>query len=77
MEFLKGYKTMILGALIGIIGTIKAFATPEDAANAPTMEDAEMAYDGIQLVYSWGAAIATWVIRAITNSPIFNKRSVE
>ena len=77
MDFLKGYKTIILGVLMGIVGTIKAVATPEDAANAPTAESAQAAYDGVMLVYSWGFAIATWVVRAVTNSPIFNKKPVE
>jgi hypothetical protein len=69
----KGFKTVILGVVVGILGTIKAIATPEDAANVPTAEGASAAWDGLQLAYAWGSAVAIWVIRAVTNSPIFNK----
>jgi hypothetical protein len=70
---LKGYRTIIIGVAVGIIGTIKAIATPEDAANAPTPESVEATYDAVQLIYSWGTAAAIWVMRAVTNSPIFKK----
>jgi len=73
MAFLKGWRTMILGVLVGVLGTIKAVATPEVAAEAPTPEQAQAAFDGLQLVYSWGSAVAIWVFRAITTSPIFKK----
>jgi len=70
---LKGWRTVILGVIIGIVGTIKAIATPEDAASAPTPEEAQAAWDGMQIVYAWGSALGVWVFRAITNSPIFKK----
>jgi len=41
---LKGWRTVILGVIIGIVGTIKAIATPEDAASAPTPEEAQAAW---------------------------------
>jgi hypothetical protein len=73
MDFLKGWRTMILGVVVGLVGTIKAVATPEVAAEAPTPEEAQAAFDGVMLVYSWGSAIGIWVFRAITTSPIFKK----
>ena len=71
---LKGYRSIILGVIVGVIGTIKAIATPEDAASAPTPEEAGAAWDGMQVLYSWGSAVGIWVMRAITNSPIFKKK---
>jgi len=73
IKMLKGYKTIIVGLIVGILGTIKAVATPEDAANVPTAEGVGQAWDSLQLVYSWGVAVAMWVLRAVTNSPIFKK----
>ena len=70
---LKGKRTMIIGLIIGIVGTIKAVALPDVAADAPTVEGAGAAWDGLQIAYSWGSAVAVWVMRAITTSPIFKK----
>ena len=69
----KGKRTVIIGLIIGIVGTIKAVALPDVAADAPTVEGAGAAWDGLQIAYSWGSAVAVWVIRAITTSPIFKK----
>lgn len=70
---LKGYRTVILGLIVGILGTIKAVATPEVAADMPTPAEAEAAFDAAQLIYSWGSAVAIWIMRAITTSPIGKK----
>ena len=70
---LKGKRTMIIGLIIGVVGTIKAVALPDVAADAPTVEGAGAAWDGLQIAYSWGSAVAVWVMRAITTSPIFKK----
>jgi len=73
MSFLKGWKTVVLGVLVGVIGTIRAIATPEDAASAPTPEEVEAGFDAVTFAIGWGEAVVIWVIRAITNSPIFKK----
>ena len=70
---MKGYRTIIIGLAIGIIGTIKAIATPEDAANAPDAESINKAFDSLEIVYAWGSAAAIWIIRVFTNTKIFKK----
>ncbi len=70
---IKGKRTIIIGLIIGVIGTIKAIALPDVAADAPTVEGAGAAWDGAQLAYSWGSAVAVWVIRAFTTTAIFKK----
>ena len=56
---LKGKRTIILGLIIGIVGTIKAIALPDVAADAPTAEGAGAAWDGLQVAYSWASAAGT------------------
>lgn len=70
---LKGYRTVILGLIVGILGTIKAIAAPDVQTDMPTPEAAEAAFDAVQLIYSWGSAVAIWVMRAITTSPLGKK----
>ena len=70
---MKGYRTVIIGLIIGVVGTIKAVAIPEVVADAPTAAGAGAAWDGLQVAFSWGSAVAVWVIRAFTTSTIFKK----
>ena len=70
---LKGKRTIIIGLIIGIIGTIKAIALPDVAADAPTVEGAGAAWDGLQVAFSWGSAAAVWIVRAVTTTAIFKR----
>ena len=67
---MKGYKTIIFNTLMTVVAVVKAL-NPD--TEAPSAEDLQAAVDSVDAAIAavWG--IGNVILRAITNSPIFNK----
>lgn len=71
MEFLKGYKTVIFTVTMAAIMLIRAFSPgaelPDEGAVSGAIDAVELA-----IVSVWG--VGSLILRAITSSPIFNRK---
>ena len=73
MDKIKGFKTVILGTIFGVVLILKGWTSGEVAADAPTMETVEGAYNAFEIVWGFIVMFGTWINRVFTSSRIFKK----
>ncbi len=72
MQKLKGFRTILFNAVMGLVAVLNAFGLFGTDA-APSADQVTAAFDGLDVALAAIWSIGNVILRAITNTPMFKK----